>query len=86
MVDFATTQARAKEVAPSARREGGGGGRLSHRGQAPEHFTTAHCRRGEQDVPPTDGDPHHHHRELVECAHWCQSDQTPSPVQAGTGW
>jgi hypothetical protein len=53
MVDFASTQAQAKEVAPPASYEGG-------HGQAPERFSSAHRRRGGQDVPQTRGDSRHH--------------------------
>jgi hypothetical protein len=44
MVDFASTQAQAKVVAPPASHEGGGVG-CGHHSQAPECFTSAHSRR-----------------------------------------
>jgi hypothetical protein len=84
MVDFASTQARAKEVAPPASRE---------RGQ-----TKAAAAKPLSTSPPltaNEVDKMYHllieiHAitavQLAECAHWRLSDSTPSPVRAGTGW
>jgi hypothetical protein len=62
IVDFASTQAWAKGVAPSANREGGGGEADRGRcGQALERLTSTHHRRGGYDVPPAGGVPGHRH-------------------------
>jgi hypothetical protein len=58
IVDFTYNQAPAKEVAPLASTEGGPG--QGHRGEIPEHFTSAQRRRGGHGVSPTGRDPHHH--------------------------
>jgi hypothetical protein len=82
-VDFTSTQARAKEVAPSASREG--------------NPTEAAVAKPPSTSPPLSIDGvHKMYRQLAkihtitaaqlaECAQWRRSNQTPSPVWAGTG-
>jgi hypothetical protein len=63
MVDFTSTKAQAKEVAPPARCEGGQDEAIIAKPLG--RFPYAHRRRGGQEVLPTDGDPRHRHRALT---------------------
>jgi hypothetical protein len=59
MVDFASIDAQANEVAPSASHEGGPDRGRS--GQTPAHLTSTYRRQGGQVVPLVGGHPRHHH-------------------------
>jgi hypothetical protein len=81
MVDFTSTQARANKVAPFASHEGG--------------QTKAAATKPPSTSPPLTAnrvDKMYHQlaeihaiaaMQLVEYAHWCRSDSTPSPVWVG---
>jgi hypothetical protein len=56
MVDYASTHAQAKKVAPPKSYEGA---RMRPPRPTPERLTSAHHRRCGQDVPPTGGDSSH---------------------------
>jgi hypothetical protein len=82
VVDFTATQAQAKEVAPSANREGG------QTGAAVTKTSSA------LPSPTVDGVDRMYHQlaqihtitvmQLAKCAHWHRSDPTSSSVRAGT--
>jgi hypothetical protein len=84
VVDFAATQARAKEAPPFANRE--------------EGQTRAAVTKTLSALPPptTDGVDMMYHElveihaitaaQLAECAHWHRSKSTSSPVWVRTGW
>jgi hypothetical protein len=84
MVDFASTQAQAKEVAPSANREG--------------DQTEATVAKPPSTSPPltTNGVDKMYHQlaevhaiaatQLADCAHRHRSDPTSTSVRVGIGW
>jgi hypothetical protein len=84
MVDFASTQAQAKEVAPSANREG--------------DQTEAAAAKPPSTSPPLiiNGVDKMYHQlaevhaivatQLADCAQRHQSDPTSSPIRVGIGW
>jgi hypothetical protein len=84
MMDFASTQARAKEVAPPSRREG--------------CQTEAAVAKPLNASPPLTADrvDKLYHQlveihaiaaaQLVECAHWRRSDLASNPIPARVGW
>jgi hypothetical protein len=84
MMDFASTQARAKEVAPPSRREGG--------------QTEAAVAKPLNASPPLTADrvDKLYHQlveihaiaaaQLVECAHWRRSDLASNSIPARVGW
>jgi hypothetical protein len=82
MVDFASTQAWTKEMAPHGSHEGGIWRPLR---PTPERFTFTHSRWGGQDVCQLAEIHAITTVQLVECARWRQSDPTASPVQAKAG-
>jgi aminoglycoside phosphotransferase (APT) family kinase protein len=71
MMDFASTQAQAKEVAPSAAKPPSTSPPLTADGVDKMYHQLAEIHA----IPTA---------QLAECAHWCWSDSTPSPVWAGT--
>jgi hypothetical protein len=80
MVDYASTQARAKEVPPLASCEGGQAEAAAAKPLSASPLLTAdgvdkiHRQLAKIHAITT--------TQLVECAHWHRSDSTPSPVQA----
>jgi hypothetical protein len=72
MVDFTSTQAQAKEVAPPASCEGG-----------QDQATVAKPMSASLSLTADEVDKMYH--QLVECARWHRSDSTPSSAQARTG-
>jgi hypothetical protein len=57
VVDFTSTNARAKKLSLNPTRRGPGRG---HRAKIPMHITSAHCQLGGHNVPSTGGNPCHH--------------------------
>jgi hypothetical protein len=82
MVDFTSTQAHAKEVAPPTSREGGQAkAAVAKPPSASPPLTTdevdkMYCQLAEIHTIAT--------VQLAECAHWLRSDSTPGPVWAET--
>jgi hypothetical protein len=84
MMDFASTPAHAKGVAPAASREEGGA-----------EAAVARCLNASS-LPTADGvDKMYHHMTeihditatpLAECTHWHQSNPTPNMAHAGASW
>jgi hypothetical protein len=84
MMDFASTPARAKGVAPVASLEEG-------------HAEAAAARPPKASPPPTVDGVEKMYRilaeihaiatmQVAECVHWCQSNSTPNAAHAGTSW
>jgi hypothetical protein len=84
MVDFNSTQPRAKEVAPSASCEGGQTEAATAKPLSTSPLLTTdredkmYRQLAEIQAIVT--------AQLEECARWCRSDPTPSPVWAKTNW
>jgi hypothetical protein len=83
MVDFASTQAHAEEVAPPICHEVGQAKATVAR---PLSFSPLLTTDGVDKMYRELVEIHTiAATQLVECAHWCRSDSTPSSVRAGTG-
>jgi hypothetical protein len=84
MVDFDSTQARAKEVSPSTSREGGQAEVTTTKPPSTSPSLTVdgvekmYHQLAEIHAIPT--------AQLVECARWLRSDSTLNPIQARTHW
>jgi hypothetical protein len=84
MMNFASTQARAKEVAPpTSREEGQAEATMDEPLSASSPLTTGEVDKMYHQLAEIHAIPT---AQLVECARWHRIDSTPSLAQAGTSW